>query len=90
MASGAVRRLVDEVVNFRVVTGHHMLDALTQVVRYLAPEVTSVHNGAASAQALRFERRTTRKADDFRSLSRAEQETDTLDWAMGFAFGSCS
>ncbi len=89
-ASGAVRRLVDEVVNFRVVTGHHMLDALTQVVRYLAPEVASVHNGTATVQALRHERQAARKSDDFRSLLRADRDTDTLDWAMGFACGSCS
>lgn len=44
-----VRHLIDYVINFKVTTGHHSLDALTQLCKHLAPAV-GIGEGSVSKE----------------------------------------
>ena len=50
----AVKTLWNYIVNFRAASGYHSLDAFTQVVAYLAPEV-GIGTAAATSEARRHE-----------------------------------
>lgn len=81
-----VRKLVDYVVNFRVTNGHHSLDALTQVLKFVASQLGAGEGAVTSEIREASEDRRTRLRkmyDAMEEEQRAMEESGVMAWAQG-------
>lgn len=81
-----VRQLVDYVVNFRVTTGHHSLDAFTQVCKHVAHEL-GAGEGAVTAEIHKAEaeksNRIKKLYEDMQESEKRFADMGVMAWAEG-------